>query len=109
MHPALDGSHIELLAGGVAVVNTWRFDTATSTWSKRSDNTPEWSDASLWNDSSTSSTMPLALPDALPILLARGDAGVDTWRFDTATSAWSKRSDNTPEWSDASGWNDSSN
>ncbi|MEV0472168.1 S8 family serine peptidase [Streptomyces prunicolor] len=80
-----------------------------SRWSKRGDNRPEWSDASGWDDVANYSTMRLAVARDDLYLVARGDAGVDTWRFDTATSTWSKRGDNRPEWSDASGWSDVAN
>jgi V8-like Glu-specific endopeptidase len=78
-------------------------------WSKRADNTPAWSDASGWGDVANYSTMHLAVANNDLYLLARTDAGVDTWRFDTASSTWSKRADNTPAWSDASGWDDVAN
>jgi hypothetical protein len=72
-----------LLARGDAGVDTWRFDTATSTWSKASDNRPEWSDASGWNDVANYSTMQLAVAHHDLYLLARANAGIHTWRFDT--------------------------
>jgi hypothetical protein len=109
MRLAVANNDLYLLARGDDGVDTWRFDTATSTWSKRSDNTPQWSDASGWNDVTNYSTMHLAVANNNLYLLARTDAGIDTWRFDTATSEWTKRGDNVPEWSDASGWADPSN
>jgi len=65
-------SHIRALPGGIA-----------STWSKRADNQSEWSDAAGWNDEPNYSTMRLAVARDDLYLLARGKAGVDTWRFDT--------------------------
>ena len=109
MRVAVARDDLYLLARGNEGVDTWRFDTASSAWSKSSDNLPAWSDASGWNDVSNYSTMRVAVARDDLYLLARGNEGVDTWRFDTASSAWSKSSDNLPAWSDASGWNDVSN
>ena len=55
------------------------------------------------------STMQLAVANNNSYLLARGDAGVDTWRFDTGTSTWTQVGNNNPPWSDALGWADVAN
>jgi hypothetical protein len=109
MRLAVANNDLYLLARGNAGVDTWRFDTGSSAWSKVSDDTPRWSDASGWDDETNYATMRLAVANNDLYLLARANDGVDTWQFDTATSAWSKHADATPEWSDASGWNDVAN
>jgi hypothetical protein len=42
-------------------------------------------------------------------LLARANAGIDTWQLNTATATWSKLASHTPGWSDAAGWDDVTN
>ncbi len=106
MRLAVAGDNLYLLARGGAGVDLWCYDTAQSTWSKRSDDTPAWSDASDWSEERYYSTMRLAVAGDNLYLLARGGAGVDLWCYDTAQSTWSKRSDDTPAWSDASGWSE---
>jgi hypothetical protein len=90
-------------------VQTWRFDTATLRWKELSAGQPPWSDAAGWDDVANHSTIQLAVARDDLYLLGRGNNGADTWRFDTATASWSKRSDDTPEWSDMEGWDDVAN
>ena len=109
MQLAVANNNLYLLARGDAGVDTWRFDTGTSTWSQVGNNNPPWSDALGWADVANYSTMQLAVANNNLYLLARGDAGVDTWRFDTGTSTWTQVGNNNPPWSDALGWADVAN
>jgi subtilisin family serine protease len=82
---------------------------AASEWSQVGNNNPPWSDALGWGDVTNYSTMHLAVANNNLYLLARSNAGVDTWQFDTGTSTWSQVGNNNPPWSDALGWADVTN
>ena len=75
---------------------------AASEWSQVGNNNPPWSDARV-ADVTNYSTMQLAVANNNLYLLGRSNGGVDTWRFDTGTSTWSRVGNNNPPWSDARG------
>ncbi|MCP3681214.1 MAG: hypothetical protein GY861_00855, partial [bacterium] len=72
-------------------------------------NSPEWSDASGWDDVTNYSTIQTAVVNNELYLLARADKGIHTLKFNPGNNSWSKLASNNPEWSDASGWNDITN
>jgi Common central domain of tyrosinase len=105
-----ENEHVAKTYKHPSIVAPPRYDTRRRTkWRKVGDLVPEWSDASGWDDETNYSTMRLAVARDDLYLLARGDAGVYTWRFDTASSTLRKVGDLVPEWSDASGWDDETN
>jgi hypothetical protein len=67
---------------------------------------PPWSDANDWLYEQYYSTIQAADVDGdgQAELLARGPAGMETWRFNSGTDTWEEVVKGTPAWSDAWGW-----
>ena len=94
------GSDLYLLARASNGMHTWRF--TGSQWEGVVFGTPEWSDASGWNDVTNYSTIQAVDVGGALHLVARADNGMHTWRF--TGSQWERIASGTPEWSDAVGW-----
>jgi hypothetical protein len=78
-------------------------------WSRVGGNVPAWSDAQGWGDVDNYSTIQTAVVGTKLHLLARANAGVQTWEFDPGAASWSRVGTNVPEWSYAQGWDDPTN
>ena len=98
-----------LLARADRGMQTWKFNVGDNSWSRLAKNSPEWSDASGWNDVTNYSTIQTAVVNNELYLLARADRGMQTWKFNIGDNSWSRLANNSPEWSDASGWKDVTN
>ena len=96
----------ELLARGTNGMQTWKFNTATNTWYELVASSPQWSDALGWDDVDNYSTIQAADidGDGAAELLARGTNGMQTWKFNQVTDTWEELTANSPQWSDALGW-----
>lgn len=67
------------------------------------------SDLLGWNDPTNYSTIQTAVVNNELYLLARANAGMETYRLNPATDRWSLLAGASPKWSDADGWNDPAN
>ena len=110
---AVVNNELFLLARANAGMHTYRLVKSGSdySWSRVQSNSPEWSDAKGWDDVSNYSTIQTAVVNNELFLLARANAGMHTYRLVKSGSdySWSRVQSNSPEWSDAKGWDDVSN
>ncbi len=102
-------NELYMLARANKGIQTWKFNAGNKSWSQLASNSPEWSDADGWSDVANYSTIQTAVVKNELYLLARADAGIQTWKFNTGNKSWSKLASNSPGWSDASGWDDVAN
>ena len=96
----------ELLARGAAGMETWRFNVISNTWESVVGSNPPWSDDNGWDGQEHYSTIQTADVDGdgRAELLARGAAGMETWRFNVISNTWESVVGSIPPWSDGNGW-----
>ena len=71
-----------------AGIETWRFDTGTSSWSLLAVASPPWSDnPNGWNDETNYSTIQTAVVNDELYLVGRADAGIETWKFSAGSNS----------------------
>ncbi|WP_431914947.1 DNRLRE domain-containing protein [Nonomuraea jabiensis] len=97
-----------LLARGSAGLDTWRFDFDRETWVSGARNVLPFPDAQGWDKPQYYSTIQTQVThptgDDELFLLARGSAGVDTWRLNFDTMVWNGFAGNDPPLTDTEGW-----
>ena len=103
------GDDLYLLARADAGMITLRYDSASGSWTNIEADDPAWSDSEGWNDVSNYSTIQAVVVGSDLYLLARGNAGMVTLRYDDASGSWVDVATNDPAWSDFHDWQDVSN
>ncbi len=104
----IDGDgQAELLGRGEYGIDTWKWDTATSAWVNLATGDCGFTDDNGWNQAPYYATIQCADidGDGQAELMGRGEYGIDTWKWDTATSAWVNVSTAQGDFTDANGWN----
>jgi len=91
-----------LLARTSSGLQTWSLDVAEQKWTEVATNSPPFSDAEGWNIPSRYDTIRTFVVNNQPYLIARGAAGVATWKLDG--NKWTRLSQQSPKWIDEDGW-----
>ena len=84
---AVVNNELYLLGRTDDAIALFKFDPVNELWT-RLPNGPEWSDASGWADVTNYSTIQTAVVNTELYLLARADAGIAIWKYDTENNSW---------------------